>query len=103
MKKKYNKNWLNIYKQRSNREYDKSYMDWRKSVLKRDNYRCQFPNCKLKARHVHHIQKHSDNPILSKDPNNGISLCVSHHKLTYGNEAFYIKMFIGIVNAKLRP
>lgn len=48
----------------------------RTKVLRRDNYRCQYPDCSLTARDIDHIEP-NDNHNLS----NLQSLCSYHHKL----------------------
>ena len=80
---------------------DKDQMDaCRKEVFQRDNYRCQMPDCKKKAKHAHHIMRYADSPSLRYQVDNMISLCVSHHKEVTGQEANYIKLFSTILAQK---
>lgn len=90
----------------SNRPYDDRYIKVRNKILKRDKYKCQYPNCVKKGLklHCHHILRLVDSPHLKYTETNLITLCSYHHKIIVtNNEAFYIKLFTGIVNAKLRP
>lgn len=76
------------------------YQEFRKKVLKRDNYSCQFPGCKKKTYTVHHIIRYADSSYLRHSPNNGICLCNSHHKLVTGKEKHYASLFQSIVRDK---
>lgn len=87
-----------------NRNYnDPKYKKMRAIVRKRDNYQCQFPNCKCRNRRqleVHHLLRWQDFPALRFDPNNAILLCKKCHKLITGKEEYYIKMFLQIIQSK---
>lgn len=85
-----------------NRDYftDPQYAEWRRKVRKRDGNCCQWPECKesrYQHLHVHHIRSWANNVLLRYDPNNGITLCKLHHKLTYRNEDLFLKLFLDIV------
>lgn len=63
------------------------YRHWRKSVLERDNYTCQYPNCNTKEElHTHHIKPRKDYPELKYNVSNGITLCYIHHGKVHGQK-----------------
>ena len=77
---------------------DPIYKKWRLSVYKRDNFTCQWPNCKCKKKlNAHHIKRWADCPGLRYDVNNGITLCKDHHKMINGQETYYEAVFRKIV------
>ena len=80
------------------RHEDEEYKIFRTNVFKRDKYKCRFPGCKSKGRNVHHIVPYSKNRFLRTDPNNGISLCINHHKLVKGKEIQYARIFMEIIS-----
>ncbi len=59
----------------------------RLSILKRDCYMCQMNGCSNPAEEVHHIKKltpsNINDPMVSVNQNNLISLCGSCHKLIH--------------------
>ncbi|MCK5614858.1 HNH endonuclease [Candidatus Pacearchaeota archaeon] len=59
------------------------YQLWRKVVLERDEYKCQY--CEKEAKHVHHIEPQKLQPQLSLDPDNGLSVCKECH-YKYGHK-----------------
>lgn len=78
------------------------YEDWRKAVLKRDGYKCQFPGCNKNQRlQVHHIKKYAEYPELKYIESNGISLCRPHHIQIQGKESLWESLFFKIVLEKL--
>ena len=85
---------MSRYKKRVDPDYD----DFRRAVLKRDNYTCQMPHCDCK-RHlvVHHIRPYAKIVALRTDPNNGITLCRRCHKQTFGKESRYAHIFLSII------
>jgi predicted restriction endonuclease len=69
---------------------DPQYINWRKQVYERDQYTCQWPNCKSnKKLNAHHIKTWAGFPGLRFDINNGITLCKYHHDLIKGLEEEY--------------
>ena len=56
------------------------YRRFRRSVLERDDYTCQFCGCRQKELHVHHIKPFADYPWLRTDVDNGITLCPNCHR-----------------------
>jgi len=60
---------------------------WREKVFKRDNWTCQECGQRGGKSHPHHLKRLSEYPELCYVVSNGITLCISCHKLTdtYGN------------------
>jgi hypothetical protein len=72
---------------------------WKAAVLKRDGFKCQFPNCNCKKPlQIHHIQRYADFPTLRFEISNGITLCKIHHKQITGMEMIYQPFFMQVVN-----
>jgi len=86
----------------TNRNYnDPLYKKWRYQVYKRDNFKCQWPNCTFKKKlNAHHIYKWSDFPGSRFDVNNGICLCKIHHDMVKNKEDIYAPVFIKILASK---
>jgi len=57
----------------------KSYRQWRKDVLKRDNNTCIWCGSKNRLE-AHHIQKFSEFKHLRNEVSNGVTLCHRCHK-----------------------
>lgn len=85
-----------------NRNYhDPVYKKWRYDVYKRDNFKCQWPNCAFKKKlQAHHIYKWSEYPGLRFAIDNGISLCKIHHEMIKNQEDLYIPIFNKIIASK---
>lgn len=82
------------------RRTDFGYQEWRKAVLKRDGYTCQFPGCNSRNRkwlQVHHIIPYSKSVSLKTDVDNGICLCYGCHKDIKDREHHYVNLFTSIV------
>jgi predicted restriction endonuclease len=80
---------------------DPEYKKWRSSVYKRDQYKCQWPNCNSKKKlNAHHIKTWSSFPGLRFCVDNGITLCYLHHKMIKNLEHIYEAVFLKIVQAK---
>lgn len=62
----------------------KAWQQCREEILKRDKYTCQTPGCHKVAEEVHHVTKltpqNIDDPMISLNPKNLISLCGDCHK-----------------------
>lgn len=62
----------------------------RQLVLERDNYTCQMcmknKTVLVVGLHCHHIQGATQNPMLSNDPDNCITLCKNCHKIVHSKE-----------------
>lgn len=56
---------------------------WRKEVLKRANYRCEY--CENNATDAHHIKPVKLEPFFILDPDNGIACCEKCHYI-YGHK-----------------
>lgn len=77
---------------------DPQYKKWRKSVYKRDNHQCRWPNCNQKTKlNAHHIKQWAHYPSLRFEINNGITLCKRHHKMITGMEEIYEAIFFKIL------
>ena len=73
------------------------YKAFRKAVLVRDKYKCQYPKCNKSARQVHHIIRWADSVHLRYEKSNGISLCYECHNKIKGKEKYFILLFAEIV------
>lgn len=79
----------------------KEYHAWRKKVLARDGYICQFPGCSSKRYlHVHHIKRFADYPSLRLEVSNGIILCKTCHDKVKDKEHIYAPIFWRIINER---
>lgn len=65
---------------------EKEYKEFRKQILKRDNYTCQSCGSKYRLQ-VHHIKSRKEFPELIMDKDNCITLCISCHSKT---ENFFV-------------
>lgn len=77
--------------------------NWRFFVYKRDKYTCMMCGTKNKRHNplnAHHIKKFSKYEDLRFDPNNGITLCLSCHRLVNGKEESFEDKFVEIVSNK---
>lgn len=80
---------------------DPKYIEWRSSVYKRDNFKCQWPSCNMKQKlNAHHIKNWAEFPGLRFVVQNGITLCRSHHDMIKGMEEAYASTFMRIVSSK---
>ena len=72
------------------------YQKWHEKVLRRDEWTCKL--CGLRGNRknkiiAHHIIPMEINPKLSLKVGNGITLCIKCHRLTYGKELQFAKVF----------
>ena len=90
---KYKNRYTNI--KRGRNFDDPKYVKWRRSIYKRDKYRCQMPGCKYRGKFIeaHHIVKWSDSIDLRFEISNGITLCRRCHKRVSGYENIYKTLF----------
>lgn len=58
------------------------YIEWRKSVLSRDDYTCQICNIRGGNLHADHIKPFAYYPDLRFNLSNGRTLCVNCHRKT---------------------
>ena len=80
-----------------------AYGRFRKMVLMRDSFCCQYPGCDKKRRlEVHHIRKYSSNKRLRTEPLNGITLCQECHRKITGKEEKYEDMLQTIASRNHR-
>ncbi len=83
-----------------NKQFYKSqeYKEWRKAILKRDNYTCAM--CKVRGGKLqsHHIKPKCKFPELKLEISNGICLCHSCHNLTKNNEQNFEEQFLKCIN-----
>lgn len=84
---------------KKNQRYTPEYNDWRRKVLARDKYLCQFPSCRHRRKRVqvHHILKYSSSYYTRLIPENGIVLCKQHHDEIKDKEHHFIELFRMIV------
>lgn len=59
------------------------YKEWRKSVYKRDRYKCKFCGAGGRTIRAHHIKNFNEYPELRLNVNNGITVCDSCHKIIH--------------------
>lgn len=80
---------------------DSAYIEWRSSVLKRDNWKCQLANEKCEGKIVvHHIFPWHQFPTLRYKLANGITLCHIHHPRKRDEEKRMIHTLLVIVLSK---
>ena len=83
---------------KQNRRNDPAYVDWRKRVWLRDNFKCRINNSDCSGRiEAHHILGWSKYPELRYEINNGITLCQAHHPRKRVDEQRLIPMFQELV------
>ena len=86
---------------KKNGRYSPAYWLFRKEVLKRDCFQCQFPGClEKKNLEVHHIKKYAESARLRTEKSNGITLCKKHHAVVTGKEESFEAEFFKIICAK---
>ncbi len=83
---------------------DPQYKKWRQQVKALDKHTCQWPGCNMKKQlQVHHIKRWTDFPGLRFHPNNGITLCKTHHNFIKNNEDSYAETFFKIISSRRSP
>jgi predicted restriction endonuclease len=88
-------------RRRKDGRYSPEYWAFRKEVLKRDQFTCQFPGCMEKKNlEVHHIKKYAASAKLRTEKFNGITLCKQHHEMVTGKEELFESEFFKIVTSK---
>jgi len=103
-KRKYK--WSIAKKGKKGRPYKSPrYLRFRRDVLERDGWKCQWPRCGKEIWDgtrlvVHHIKRWADYPKLRYTVDNGICLCWDCHQITIGKEQKYEKMLTKKVNNK---
>lgn len=82
----------------------REYQAWRRSVYRRDWFRCQMPGCGSKKKiEAHHIRKFETHPDLILEKDNGITLCHCCHMSIRHREHEYVELFAAIVASKPAP
>jgi predicted restriction endonuclease len=87
-------------KKRRNFE-DPRYIEWRKAVYERDEFKCCVCDSK-DAIEAHHIKMWAKYPERRFLVSNGITLCHRHHKMTLGFEEQYEFMFYRLLAGRDR-
>jgi predicted restriction endonuclease len=88
-------------RRRKDGRYSPEYWAFRKEVLKRDQFTCQFPGCMEKKNlEVHHIKKYAASARLRTEKFNGITLCKKHHEMVTGKEEVFEGEFFKIICEK---
>ena len=64
-------------------DYKMALHSWSKAIKQRDDNKCQVCG-NTENLHVHHIFEKRFYPKLSLNTNNGITLCMTHHKDVHG-------------------
>lgn len=78
---------------------DSAYMDWRKQVYTRDNFKCKMSNTDCNGKiEAHHILPWRNHPELRYNVNNGITLCHKHHPRKWKEEVEMSPFFNELIN-----
>jgi hypothetical protein len=72
---------------------NKEYLEWRSKVFERDNYTCQKCGVRGGILHPHHLKSYTHFKDLRYVLENGVTLCVSCHKLTHRKNKSEVKYF----------
>jgi len=77
-----------------------AYIEWRKRVYSRDEWKCKISNRDCHGRiEAHHILGYTAYPELRYDINNGITLCKWHHPKRRIDEEELAPTFRELINA----
>jgi len=74
-----------LLKEHSLKYWRNIYIKWRKTILERDNNKCQI--CGISANIIHHIKDRKNYPELLMANDNVITLCRSCHIKIHKNNA----------------
>lgn len=78
-----------------------AHNEWKKAVLKRDDYTCQMCHSRYKRRlDTHHILNWREHERRRFDPLNGITLCRSCHGTVSRDEERYVPLFRELIKLK---
>jgi hypothetical protein len=72
------------------------YKKWRKSVYRRDGFKCVICG-ESHTLEAHHILPKRTNPELVFNVDNGITLCKKHHEYTFGKEIEQSQHFLDLL------
>lgn len=92
LSKKIQLKYINKSKQRQKWLKKECLKLWAEIVKTRTGYKCEFPGCRRSQKYGHKIDAHhyfskGAYPHLKYDIDNGIALCVRHHRAGFGKEA----------------
>ena len=88
---------------RLKRRITPEYLTWRNSVFERDDYTCVYCGVRGGNMEAHHLESYARNPEVRFDVNNGVTMCIKHHKKfhkKYGCINNTIKQFISFMGGK---
>ena len=78
-----------------------AYVNWRKQVWERDNFKCKISNSDCIGKiQAHHILSWKEYPELRYNLNNGITLCHAHHPRKRVKEVQLISIFKELIYAR---
>lgn len=92
----------------SNNEYKRAWKSkrakrWSQEVFERDDFICALCSIRGGNLEAHHIVPRAKSKELTYDLNNGITLCVSCHRTTFGKEAYFqegLRAMVKEINSK---
>lgn len=76
------------------------YKEWRKAILKRDDYTCALCQKRGGKLQSHHIRPKCKFPELKLEISNGICLCHGCHNITKNNEQNFEQFFLDLLCIK---
>lgn len=71
------------------------YKQWRSDVFQRDDWTCQTCHARGVYLEAHHLNSWKDYPELRYVVDNGVTLCLACHKLTFANKGDQSNQFLG--------
>jgi len=69
---------------KENRNNDPEFVKWSIKIKERDNFKCVIPGCNNHDLESHHLDNWNDFPDKRYDLDNGVTLCLEHHKSANG-------------------
>jgi hypothetical protein len=98
-----NHNWKGgISKARDVLKASPEYKAWAATVYRLDRFMCQLCDTKCKKPDAHHIKPVRDFPHLVFDLENGVTLCRTCHRRTYGKEHEFAALFAARVAKRVK-
>ncbi len=92
-------NWKGDKCKKRQQRNDSAYVNWMRSIKKRDNNTCWLSNEECGGYNiVHHIFNWIKYPKLRYELTNGITLCQAHHPIKRAKEKLFRKLFSYLVN-----
>jgi 5-methylcytosine-specific restriction endonuclease McrA len=96
-----NNNWKGgVTKKECALRMTSKYNDWRKTIYKRDGYKCMECNSIGKNLEAHHIKSFAMFPEKRFHINNGITLCHTCHMKTKTKENLFEERYMKMINNK---